>query len=740
MADVFISYARDDEPVARRLAKAFAAAGHDVWWDAQLPAHRAYSDEIERNLRAARAVVVLWSSRSANSQWVRAEADFARNAGKLVQAQLDDSLPPLPFNQIQCADLRGWRGSDRHAGWAKLRASAEALLAGEEAVVPADAVPPRRLRLLLFAVLALALLAGIGALLVPKMLSADEERPVLAVLPFKSLSPGDESLVGGIWEDTRSAISRNPQLLVLGPHTSEQLAARGAKAARKSADYLLEASVRSAGDRIRLTANLVRTDDGSSVWSERFDRRLDDIFALQAELAQEIEGRIRGRLAERGGVQPHNIATSTEVYALYSDARATIRKREGAFYAQALEQLERVVQMDPNYAPGWATLAVARGFGFGPQAGSTGAETAARRAIALAPNLAAGHAALGFALRKGPAAEAALRRALSLDPSDIEAMNWLANSLDDDRVEEKLELYSRAAEIEPLWWPAVLNKLNILITAGNDAAVASEVARAEQAGDEMLTALIRMYIAEKRRDLSTIVKIGVAHYRRSSPQEQEFLAALLFQPLLQLGQFEIADRIFPIPLDYIPHIRNDDPAAIEMIEADMEPRRFWTFGPLSIPASRVYLRNGEGPRLAARYKAAAASPDVFEQLVGQSIFPDIAPSVALALRSAGDEAQVQELLQRAERLASDSMSEPSDRQVRLARIYAVQGKRDQAMGLLIRAVGSGWLPPYMPVHTDIALDPPLAELRQDPRFESVRQQILSRLERERAELGTLNLN
>ena len=105
MTEVFISYARADQAVARRTALGLQKAGFAVWWDADLPAHRAYSDVIEKHLEEARAVVVLWSRSSAKSEWVRAEADFARARHKLVQAGLDGSLPPIPFNQTQCADL-----------------------------------------------------------------------------------------------------------------------------------------------------------------------------------------------------------------------------------------------------------------------------------------------------------------------------------------------------------------------------------------------------------------------------------------------------------------------------------------------------------------------------------------------------------------------------------------------------------------------------------------------------------
>src|SRR3954468_5932929 len=127
MTDVFVSYARSDEPQAKRVADALLALGYSVWRDDELPAHRAYADVIAERLKSAAAVVVLWSAEASKSQWVRAEADTARSAGTLVQATLDGGIPPLPFNQIQCADLSGWDGSADAAGWRKLKASLVAL-------------------------------------------------------------------------------------------------------------------------------------------------------------------------------------------------------------------------------------------------------------------------------------------------------------------------------------------------------------------------------------------------------------------------------------------------------------------------------------------------------------------------------------------------------------------------------------------------------------------------------------
>ena len=142
MSDVFISYARPDEPVAARVGEALEAAGHDVWRDAELPVHRAYSEVIEERLRNAKAVVVLWSAEAAKSQWVRAEADMARSLGTLVQGTVDGTMPPMPFNQIQCAELNEWNGSGESAGWCKLKASVDALTGGaREAATRAPAKP-----------------------------------------------------------------------------------------------------------------------------------------------------------------------------------------------------------------------------------------------------------------------------------------------------------------------------------------------------------------------------------------------------------------------------------------------------------------------------------------------------------------------------------------------------------------------------------------------------------------------
>ncbi len=130
MVDVFISYSRADKAAVSHLAQRIEAEGYDVWWDEELPPHKSYGDVISDKIAAAKAAIVVWSPAAAASEWVRAEADMARNQKKLIQTALGDIMPPLPFNQIQFADIGDWQGEDDHSGWRKVKASLADLCGG----------------------------------------------------------------------------------------------------------------------------------------------------------------------------------------------------------------------------------------------------------------------------------------------------------------------------------------------------------------------------------------------------------------------------------------------------------------------------------------------------------------------------------------------------------------------------------------------------------------------------------
>jgi len=211
MVDVFISYSRANQDVVRRLAEAVKRVGYTVWWDDELPPHRSYSEVITEKIAVAKAAIVVWSGGSIGSEWVRAEADLARNQKKLIQTALDDCMPPMPFNQIQFASLAGWDGEDDHPGWNKVKGSLSALcgagtdirtafpmpdrappaaMATAATLPPQPAAPQRRSGLMLGVVIggALAVLAVVGVL----ALSRDRDPPVTnqaAAQPAASTAP-----------------------------------------------------------------------------------------------------------------------------------------------------------------------------------------------------------------------------------------------------------------------------------------------------------------------------------------------------------------------------------------------------------------------------------------------------------------------------------------------------------------------------------------------------------------------
>lgn len=125
----------------RRLAEAVRREGYSVWWDDELPPHLSYSDVIAEEIGRAKAAIVVWSEQSAASEWVRAEADLARNQKKLIQTSIDSRMPPMPFNQLHFVSIGDWRGEDDHPGWRRVKESLAALCRGESAAARAYAFP-----------------------------------------------------------------------------------------------------------------------------------------------------------------------------------------------------------------------------------------------------------------------------------------------------------------------------------------------------------------------------------------------------------------------------------------------------------------------------------------------------------------------------------------------------------------------------------------------------------------------
>jgi TolB-like protein len=259
---VFLSYARSSEQQATSVEQALRGAGYSVWRDTDLPAHLSYAEVIEERLKSAKAVLVLWSAEAAKSQWVRAEADAARELGTLVQSSVDGTVPPIPFNQIQCADLSGWSGENDHPGWRKLKASVVALAGQIEEAVKS----PKRQR-------------GTSS---------------ICVLPFQNMS-GDavpDYFSDGLTEDIASDLAKVSALSVAPRKKAFEFKGQDVDpcsvAEKLGVSYVLEGTVRRAGDRVRITAQLVDGITGEQAWSDRYYRDFTDVFSVQDEISKAI--------------------------------------------------------------------------------------------------------------------------------------------------------------------------------------------------------------------------------------------------------------------------------------------------------------------------------------------------------------------------------------------------------------------------------------------------------------------
>ena len=404
MAEIFVSYARQDEPQARRVTEALRAEGYRTWRDDELPPHRTYAEVIEERLRAADAVIVLWSADAAKSQWVRAEADTARNCGKLIQASLDGTSPPIPFNQIHCADLNGDSDPSAAAGWAKLIGSVRSL-AGEQA----NEAPSSRRR---------------------------RQELSICVLPFQNMSgdPEQEYFSDGISEDITTDLSKVSALAVTARNTAFMFKGKAAdvsEIARKlGVTHVLEGSVRKAAGRVRITAQLIDGQTGDHLWAERYDRDFTDIFAIQDELSKAIVEALKVRLLpeEKKAIEQRG-TSSVEAYNFYLMAHGYWVAGNWGDVRQAElvgRICKRAVDIDPGYARAWGLLAIVQSllhFVFGTQ-GNDGL-AAAERALELDQNIAEAHIVKARHLNEQGAideANEAIGRAVSLDPD-----SWAVN-------------------------------------------------------------------------------------------------------------------------------------------------------------------------------------------------------------------------------------------------------------------------------------------------------------------------
>ena len=372
MADLFVSYARADRARVAPLVAALESEGWSVWWDPEIAPGQEFDRLIGEELEKARAVIVVWTPTSVISRWVRGEAREAADRGVLAPVRFENAHLPIDLRAIHTTDLDAWADDAKGPEFRELVRALRTLLREPGTQPTHGAESPSRLS--------------------------------ICVLPFANLSgdPEQEYFSDGISEDIITDLSQISALHVVARNTAftykGKSVAIGQVARQLRVTHMLEGSVRKAGNRVRITAQLIEAASEGHLWAKRWDRDLDDIFALQDEISEAIVSALKLKLLpeERQAIEKRG-TSNAEAYNLYLMARryyvgSSTKRRE-----LAVRLAERAVGLDPNYAQAWAQIAVSQAAianaAKDDRDSAKAAWDAAEHALALNPDLADAHAA-----------------------------------------------------------------------------------------------------------------------------------------------------------------------------------------------------------------------------------------------------------------------------------------------------------------------------------------------------------
>jgi adenylate cyclase len=364
----------------------------------------------------------------------------------------------MPFNQIQCADLKGWTGDTSSAGWQKLESSVAALIktVDDEAEATSSTASP-----------------------------AAEESLSICVLPFANMSgePEQEYFSDGISEDIITDLSNVSALSVVARNTSftfkgESLDVKEV-AQKLGVTHVLEGSVRKAGNRVRITAQLIDGAKGDHVWAARFDRDLTDIFEIQDEISKAIVDALKVKLlpGEKKAIEARG-TSNVEAYNLYLMARqqwiaGTVGnpRREESI----IRLCQQATLLDPDYAQAWGLMGIAQLELRFVHGRDENALPAAERALQINPGLPEAHCIKARYLEedgKKEEAEQQIRTALKLDPDSWEVNREMARMLfRHGRIEEAIPYFEKAASLTETDWHNLLMVSTCYQATGNQAGI-----------------------------------------------------------------------------------------------------------------------------------------------------------------------------------------------------------------------------------------------------------------------------
>jgi TolB-like protein len=481
MSDVFISYARSTAREAKAIAEALRGLGYGVWRDDELPAHKPYAEVIEERLKAAKAVVVVWSAEAVKSEWVQSEADRARMDHKLVQLSVDGAPLPMPFDRIQCADLSRWKGDHRSPAWKKVTDGVAELVNRPVPEPSPPVAPPRKAgRSLGWAAAGVLLLALVvaGAWLAHTYGPAAPEPTRIALLPFRAVgsSAQAKSVAASLTEKLQAALPNGPFEVAAADDAAALTGAdRDAAARRLGIGLTLGGDVEDDGDRIEASLRLDDVVRHVTLWSSQSSGSASDPESLTTStgrLALRVLGCARSALRPTGGLR------DTQALALFFKAcelDANINSADPQSLFQTLDVLRRVIARAPGFGPAHSLLATTLlgNAGVIPPAEQAPmfaeARNEANRALALDPNDVGADDVLEELLpvTDWGGREALLGRALQAQPDSAISNSWMGGLLaDEGRFDEAVTYVQKAAAADPFNDDYLHQESEMLVGAG----------------------------------------------------------------------------------------------------------------------------------------------------------------------------------------------------------------------------------------------------------------------------------
>ena len=716
--------------------------------------------------------------------WLRDErnrlsASITERSAGLAQSALDsgdaavarqiadhlERLEPLDEHVVQLgirADLAAGdrsAASRRHARFTeRLRtqlgiepaADTDALLRGEAAPAAraaqdrnsgeSPAAHAHRSRNLVALVVAAILIIGAGLTLVLLRPSGAAATPTVAVLPFDDLGQKSQDyFASGVSEEILNLLAHQQSMKVLGRISAEQLA-RGANPLSRARElgvaYVLDGSVRTGNGQVLVIARLTRVADGSQVWSEQYQRRIGDIFAVQGDIAGAVASRVAQSFAPA-----HPQGTTPDVYDRYLAARQLVRERREVTLEMAERLLREGIARDPRYAPAFAELSQVimlranhpTAYGSLP---IVQAEAEARpfalKAHNLDPTLGDAYAALGFlSLSFAPESEPYFRKAVQLSPQSPEFHRWHGEALlNENRYDEAIAEFKRAVDIDPLWGLSYDHLIGALSLVGRKDEARQYLKRFLSLSTDQRAKLLLLHtVADEDSRLADQYRI-TARLFRQYPQERQnrFDFATV---LAELGEHKQALELMKSD-SVAAAALSSDWAALARAATSLGPEywnisKFWN-------ADRRLVESGHGDAIVAMYDR-----DRGLVATGAVNAEDMAtPATIIALRRAGRSSDADRLLRQMKAI-HDAMPDRgllgADKTIRGVMIASLSGDHEGAIrGLDELSRRDPLMLAYIPAAA-LRYDPAFAPLVGDPRFGPIEDRVRVALNGVRQQVG-----